>query len=116
MNPKLTDPWFDAVFFRYITIDGKEGTEEVDELMDAQGVFFWCPCGFGKPEFPLDGARPHAHRIPFRNPVFPTPVPDGVDPKWTVSGTGLHDLTLTPSILSKSCWHGFITRGEVIAV
>jgi len=115
MQPRLTDVWFEASFYRYTP----NGTEEVQELMDAQGVFFWCPCGYGKPEFQLDGARPHGCMIPFSNPIFPTEPPPGEGPKWIVSGTGLHDLTLTPSIANAAptpCWHGFITRGDVISV
>lgn len=113
--PKLADPWFAAKFYRLI----EGGHEYVDELMDAQGVFFWCPCGFNKPEFPLDGARPHGHLIPFANPIFPTEPQPSEGPKWIVSGTCLYDLTLTPSILVRGkdpCWHGFITRGEFITV
>jgi len=35
-----------------------------------------------------------------------------------VNGTGLHDLTLSPSIFvgggtPRACWRGFITNGEV---
>jgi hypothetical protein len=36
--------------------------------------------------------------------------------RWTVSGTGLADLTLAPSIhlSGPGCgWHGFVTAGEV---
>lgn len=49
-------------------------------------------------------------------------VPDDAVPgpgRWTPTGTGFHDLSLTPSI-DLSCggkhpgrWHGFITNGEV---
>lgn len=39
----------------------------------------------------------------------------GQPTRWTVSGAGYNDLTLTPSILLEGgCgWHGHVTRGEV---
>lgn len=42
---------------------------------------------------------------------------DGKPSRWQVSGTGLDDLTLRPSVDLTSpqrpnCWHGFITGGE----
>ncbi len=43
-------------------------------------------------------------------------IPDDAYPqgyRWPVTGTGFHDLTLTPSILIPGHWHGFIRSGEV---
>jgi Family of unknown function (DUF6527) len=117
---RLTDPWFDAQFLKNTTA---RGHEESDALEGADGVFFWCPCGYGKPEFPLDGARPHGVIVSFANPRGCAPAPadagsrsrNGGPSRWTMSGTGLADLTLTPSVDvgTPSCWHGFITNGEV---
>lgn len=121
--PALTDLWFDAQFLGEMTVTGHKYIDGID---GAQGIFFWCPCGFGKPEFPLDGGRPHGVIVPFRNPRnAPQLAPDvgphsrnnpDAHPRWTVSGTGLADLTLSPSIdvgAPGSCWHGFITDGQV---
>jgi hypothetical protein len=37
--------------------------------------------------------------------------------RWTMSGTGLHDLTLSPSVdvgsKNSKCWHGWIKEGNV---
>ena len=98
---KLTDPWFEAEFLTKTTA---KGHWKQDELEGADGVIFWCPCGYGKPEFPLDGARPHAVIVSFANPRnAPVAPPDagsqsrGSGPsRWVMSGTGLHDLTLKP--------------------
>jgi hypothetical protein len=93
------------------------------DVEGAQGLWLWCPCGYGKPEYPLDGPRPHAIIVPFKNPQNAPPVPanhgptsrDGSHhPRWTMSGTGLGDLTLSPSIDvgTPSCWHGHVVNGR----
>ena len=120
MSARLTDPWFEATFLTETTA---KGHRECDTLEDADGVQFWCPCGFGKPDYPIDGARPHGVIVSFGNPRrVPVPPPDagsqsrnGGPSRWTVSGTGLHDLTLSPSVAvgTPECWHGWITNGEV---
>src|SRR5690348_12593250 len=114
---KLTDPWFEATFIR-TSPDGKSHTY-VDKLDGADGLFLWCPCGYGKAEYPLDGARPHGLIVSFANPLGVPPAPDsagtrgrhGRPTRWTMSGSSLDDLTLSPSIDvgTPSCWHGFIT-------
>ncbi len=118
---KLTDPWFEAHFLR-TDADGK-GHRSVDTLDDADGIFLWCPCGYGKTEYPLDGPRPHGLIVNFANPRSAPPVPahagsrsrGGGLSRWTMSGTDLTDLTLSPSVDvgTPSCWHGFITAGIV---
>lgn len=119
--PSLLDPWFEARFFT----DVKEGDFRHDHptLEGAQGLMIWCPCGYGKAEYPLDGGRPHAILVPFRNPRgaplppedFGPVAPDGRHPRWEVSGSSLVDLTIAPSIDvgTPSCWHGFIQQGQV---
>lgn len=115
---RLDDPWFDAQFL--VTDPDGKGHRDIDTLDGADGIFFWCPCGYGKPEYPLDGARPHGVIVSFANPRGTPPAPahggsrsrDGGPSRWTMSGTGLSDLTLTPSI-DVRCWHGFITNGVV---
>ena len=118
--PRLSDPWFEAQFCRKTTA---QGFELADELEGADGVQFWCPCGYGKPEFPLDGGRPHAIIVTFSNPRGCDPAPadagsrsaGGGPSRWTMRGTGIHDLTLEPSIaVGGGCWHGYVTNGEVV--
>lgn len=120
--PRLTDPWFDAEFYGRVESGGF--TLQGCAIEGAQGLVLWCPCGHGKPEFPLDGARPHAILVPFANPRNASPCPSdhgpmsdsGARPRWQMSGAGLEDLTVTPSILvqpKRPCWHGFITNGEI---
>lgn len=138
--PRLTDPWFEAHFYGEIAADGSFRFHYEDRspmaFAQAQGLALWCPCGYGeldkdgKERFPLDLSlnlgRPHGLLIPFANPPSGVPVPaehgplsrDGkTRPRWTVSGSSLADLTLTPSVAvgpaDKECWHGFITSGEV---
>ena len=123
MIAKLSDPWFEA---RFTTKTTNTGHRYIDTLDGADGIWLWCPCGYGKPEFPLDGGRPHAIIVSFANPInAPVAPPDSgsqsrPDPvtglchptRWTISGTGLDDLTLSPSV-DVICWHGYITNGEI---
>ncbi len=98
---KITDPYFEAKLVRYTP----EGTHDVGTLPEAEAVFFYCPCGYGKPT--SDGT--HGLLIPFE-----TKHPKG----WKMSGTSLEDLTLEPSLLigcyesQPPCWHGYLTAGE----
>lgn len=120
MIAKLSDPWFEA---RFVTDTTARGHRYVDTLDGADGVLFWCPCGYGKTEYPLDGARPHAVMVNFANPRGCAPAPPdagsrsrgGGPSRWTMSGTGLHDLTIQPSVAvgTPECWHGWITNGDV---
>ncbi len=126
--PRLDDPWFDAVFYGNVHADeqGRMTHTRQDGIEGAQGVEFWCPCGYADARYPLDGGRPHAVMVPFRNPrnAPQLPVDHGPQskndpsqhPRWEMSGTGLHDLTISPSIDvgNPSCWHGHVTNGEVI--
>jgi hypothetical protein len=114
---RLTDPWFEAEF-------GGQGTErgswrrQGGQLDGAQLLFLWCPCAFG------NDSRAHGLMIPFANPRnaavtqfnFGITGRDGkTKTRWQMSGTGLSDLTLSPSVDvgEPSCWHGYITQGEV---
>lgn len=122
--PALTNPWFGAEFYGGIK-SGVEGSfhRQGCKLEGAQGLYLWCPCGFRNPKYwGPNGGRPHAILIPFINPNGP-PVPpdhgptasDGTKPRWWMKGSGLHDLTLTPSVAvgNPECWHGFIQNGQV---
>jgi hypothetical protein len=126
---RLTDPWFDATFFGFVAKNeqGQYTSRHVHEdrrpvtFAEAQGVQFWCPCGFGKPAFPIDGGRPHLVMVPFNGRGLPddfgphsrTNAND--HPRWNVSGSSLDDLTTTPSVAvgDPECWHGFIANGEI---
>ncbi len=128
MNKPLTDPWFEAYFFCDANSEGGYRRCLVEEgdipFEKSQGIVLWCPCGVDDPRYPLDGGRPHGVMIPFLNPPCGVPVPenfgpfssdDKTHPRWVVGGSGLHNLTLTPSVNvgSPSCWHGFIKNGIV---
>lgn len=139
---RLTDPWFDAEFFGEVSPNGRLWRHHHDDgspmsFAEAQGLFLWCPCGFGaldkdgKERWPLDLGlnlgRPHGLLLPFANPPSSVPLPENFGPssrdgkskpRWTVSGSGLHDLRLSPSIAvgNPECWHGYIglnNPGEV---
>lgn len=113
---RLTDPWFEAEF--YGNASAHTHHRQGDNIEGAQGILLFCPCGYGTD-------RAHGLMIPFANPRnAPLPPRDhgpctrnnsDEHPRWTMSGSGLHDLTLTPSVDvgNDSCWHGFITNGEV---
>ncbi|HSZ58602.1 MAG TPA: DUF6527 family protein [Tepidisphaeraceae bacterium] len=139
MNVKLTDPWFDAAFFYGAQPDGScrlhhpDGTPTL--FSEAQGLFLWCPCGYGALDkdgalkFPLDlslnHGRPHGVMVCFANPPCGIALPPDFGPtskgdksrhpRWNVGGTGLADLTLSPSVDvgDPSCWHGHIHQGEI---
>ena len=75
-------------------------------LAEAQGLLFNCPkCN-----------PTHRIQVGFHDrdllPHHASQSREGGPSRWHASGTGLADLTLTPSIDS-GCWHGFITNGEV---
>lgn len=80
--------------------------EDVPTLAEADGLLFACPkC--------TDAGNPHAVVCWFAGRV-----PDDVSPgpgRWTPSGSGLTDLTLTPSVWlrGEGCgWHGYVRDGE----
>lgn len=73
---------------------------DVATLAEAHGVIFECP-----------GCREHS--IVVWNPRAPEAATPR--PRWTMTGTGIADLTLTPSInlLSGCRWHGWVTGGQI---
>jgi hypothetical protein len=100
---KLTD--LDAEFLTHESRDGREFLPHVLSLAEAQGVMFECPaCG------------KHSVLTWFKG----RGVPDTASPgpgRWAPSGTGLSDLTLSPSVdLSTSAspckWHGWVKNGD----
>lgn len=111
---KLIDLEPEFIRFNELEHEGiiKTCLQEVETLAEAQGVFLDCPVC----------QRSHSIMIAFADRGVldhqGTRSTDGRPTRWTVAGgTGLHDLTLTPSIdctpSNPSCWHGFITNGEV---
>jgi hypothetical protein len=85
--------------------DSGHRLDHVDELAEAQGIWFDCPAGDGHKVlvwFVDRGVPPEAA------PTY----------RWRVSGTGYLDLTISPSINldvpgAVGCrWHGFVVNGE----
>ncbi len=85
----------------------------------AQGIWFLCPACFLKNNGPIGT---HAVLIWFANRGVPEEAEPA--PRWSfVSGTGFHDLTLSPSIdLTKDRqgkithpdeWHGHVQNGMI---
>lgn len=103
-------------------LDGELLTREVRDgvvylplarsLEHAHGVSFLCPkC------YRANGGARGVHSVLC---WFRGRVPDDVTPgpgRWDVAGTGLHDLTLSPSIqlAGGGCdWHGFVRGGAIV--
>lgn len=80
-------------------------------VADAQGVMFLCPVCFKKNGGP-EGTESVLCWFKDRG------VPDNAEPgpgRWTASGTGFGDLTLSPSVnVDHEHWHGFVTNGEIV--
>lgn len=91
-------------------------TIKVETLAEAQGLQFLCPACFIKNNGSIGT---HWCGVTFEGrgaqPEQGSQNKDGKPTRWTVSGTGLNDLTTRPSILLEGgCnWHGYITNGEV---
>lgn len=104
-----------------------------DQLAGAQGILFQCPsCAVGKERGEENGRRfirgAHSLRIPFANPRGAPPAPRSYGKaRWRiVKGTGLDDLTLSPSINADIPWrdqngvehpsvckfHGYVRNGD----
>lgn len=85
-------------------VDPGRTYQNVEAIEHAHGVMFTCPLCTG-----------HMVLCWFRD----RGVPDDETPRpgrWAASGTGLSDLTLSPSVhlSGPGCgWHGFVTNGEV---
>jgi hypothetical protein len=85
--------------------------QEVPTLAEAHGIMFICPKG-------LAAGDAHSIMVFFAGSSVPPRLgknSKGVTVRWTASGTGLADLTLTPSVQEESgacLWHGHVTNGE----
>lgn len=131
---KLTDPWFEAEFIGRVDPATGSHARQGGQIDGAQGLFLYAPCHYG------ETAGAHGLIVLFANPQGAAVVPAGdhyPTPRWTMSGAGLDDLSLSPSIdctvdppehaearramgllpgecaPGRRCWHGFITNGEV---
>ena len=109
----------DAKFIDGCGADGSFWESRNPPIGAAQGVLFLCPLCFAR-----NGGRPGTHSIlvPFANRGVPAAFEPKL-PRWTASGTGIDDLTISPSIdLSKDgaghprpegcLWHGFVRNGD----
>ena len=118
---KLTD--LDPRFTKWDPKLKKDGTvkaaifKHVKELKQADSVWFLCPKCFEQNKGPVGT---HSIRIDFHGRNVPDEYAmhnDRKEPvRWHVSGTGLSDLTLSPSILLLGgCnWHGFVREGQIV--
>lgn len=107
---KLTE--LDPQFHRYQTVDGREHIIPVATLAEAQGIQFDCPRCQPYPHglmVTFEGRGALDHQGSHGSKGQPT--------RWSVSGSGFDDLTLTPSIDATAgggcTFHGFITNGQV---
>lgn len=84
----------------------------VATLAEAQGVEFDCPvCRNGhRIQVAFQGRGVLDHQA--------TRDKEGRPTRWAVSGTGLADLTLSPSVDctpgNPKCWHGHIQNGQIV--
>jgi len=104
---KLTD--LDAKFLK---VESERSYRTDATMAEAQGVLLLCPICFVK-----NGGEVGTHSVVcwFRNKG----VPDSMSPgpgRWDVSGTGIADLTLSPSVFLSGAggcqWHGWIKNGN----
>ena len=84
-------------------------SRRVPTMAEADGLWFLCPKCFQTNE-----GNVGTHMVLCWKPH----VPQTTSPKpgrWMMTGTGFHDLTLSPSVhlSGEGCgWHGFIKNGE----
>lgn len=90
---------------QFVRIEDGGAFRHVSTQAEAHGIRFTCPCDCGGQVFVCFDGRG-------------VPEQYGGGNRWTSSGKGYGDLTLTPSIhVVKPCgWHGFVTNGEVTTV
>lgn len=129
---RLSEPYFDAEFIGRIDENGSFWRQGAS-IEGAQGILLVSPCGYPVRE------GTHSVIVPFANPRNAPAVPANFlpVPRWQMSGTGLDDLTISPSVdctverpehvtshramgigagecsPGRRCWHGWITNGEV---
>jgi hypothetical protein len=90
--------------------------ERVSMLSEAHGIRFICPKSFA-----AHGGKVGAHSVQVYFAGSPVPNHIGVNKngsavRWNASGTGLDDLSLSPSIQEQDSicgWHGFVGSSGV---
>lgn len=102
----------EPTFLRYEPKDGRDIFVMVDSISEAQGVKFLCPKCWKANNGPIG-----THAVICWNPTIPQTVPPQPG-RWSLVGTGLHDLSLVAAsssiLLTAGCmWHGYIKNGEV---
>jgi hypothetical protein len=96
---------------KFLIVKTTHHYHETDDFTQAQGIKFLCPLCYRRNNGP-EGT--HTIQVFFaeRN------VPASLVPRsggWKATGSGYHDLTITPSIAVRcsDCeWHGFVTNGK----
>lgn len=97
----------------------KEGgsIQTVEAIGEAQGLWFLCPKCFLENKGPVGTHAVVCWSENRGTPPDVRPLPG----RWTISGSGLHDVTLSGEngksgsvLLTDGCrWHGFVTNGEI---
>ena len=94
----------------FVQWTGEQSWKAVDSLAAATGLWFLCPKCFRE-----NGGIIGTHMVICWDPTVPQTVLPGPG-RWAMTGTGLDDLTLSPSVnlSGPGCgWHGFVKDGEV---
>lgn len=95
----------DGQFVRYL--DATHFHMEGVSFADADGVMFLCPQCYAK-----NGGDVGTHSVLVWFAGRKAPPDVEPSPRWAVSGTGLDDLTLNPSINCPGDWHGWVRNGD----
>jgi hypothetical protein len=100
---------------RFLKREDDTHFRDVETLSEADGLWFLCPKCFLE-----NRGRVGTHAVVCWSPSVPQtthPVPG----RWTMVGTGFHDLSLVAGSssvqLTAGClWHGHVTNGDVTGV
>ena len=100
-------------FVRHLMRDGQRLMGYVESIDEADGVRFLCPACFA-----TNGGPVGTHSVVcWRRGRVPEELAPGPG-RWEITGTGLENLTLSPSVDisagGRGCgWHGWIRDGTV---
>lgn len=108
---RLSEGWM----FQFVTFnDGGKTLGKVETAQEADGVMFTCPQCASKVPDTDDGKRSgHVVLCWFVGKVPPEAAPG--PGRWTFTGTGIEDLTLSPSVFLNGAgcgWHGWVKDGN----
>lgn len=95
---------------QFVKLTSTGGWQDVETLVEAEGIWFLCPLCFQK-----NGGSTGTHGVLcwFRG-VGPEVAPG--PGRWAPYGSGLLDLSLTPSVWLNGggCgWHGWVQNGNI---